>query len=266
MPEADDVRGQARLIMNADDFGKDAETVRATVSCFEEGVLSSATIMPNMPATRQAVDFALEHGSFSYGVHLTFVGDGQERPISDPAEIRALVSSDGRFLPSRTVRRRALLGQIPAIQIEREMTAQLRKIVEMGVPVSHVDSHCHLHKFRAFLTVLERVLPHFGVDRVRTAQDLFITRQPWRPTYWYGGVWGRRIRERFRTTDHFFMPSSVGDACAIEDVLAMTSGGTVEIGGHPGCSGWRDAERIAMRNLFSAASASGHEIISWRRL
>ena len=40
-----------RIIINADDFGMDEDTVRATIECLEAGALTGATIMPNMPAT-----------------------------------------------------------------------------------------------------------------------------------------------------------------------------------------------------------------------
>ena len=257
---------RTRLIVNADDFGKDSETVKATVACFDDGILTSASIMPNMSATRSAAEFAVGHPTFSFGVHLTFAGDGEERPISDPVDIPALVSSDGCFLPSKTVRLRLLLGQIPVMQIQREMTAQLRRMVDMGVDISHVDSHCHLHKFQPFLMALERILPSFGIDRVRTAQDLYITKQYRSPTYWYGPSWKRCISKRFRTTDHFFMASNVEDANSMESLVPRLPGGTVEIGGHPGRSGWRDAERLAMERVSSAATALGLELISWKEL
>lgn len=259
-------RHSTRMIINADDFGLDAETVRATISCFEEGALTSASIMPNMPATREAVDFALAHPELSFGVHLTFVGTGMERPVSEPGDIPALVDRSGCFLPSPLVRAKAMLGLVPVAQIEREVTAQLSRLREMGLQMSHVDSHCHLHKFGPFLRALEQVLPRFGLVRVRTGQDLYLTRRYQSPTYWYGGVWARRIRQRFRTTDHFFMASDVEEARRIEHLVPMIGSGTVEVGGHPGASGWRRAEALALRKLAARAAEEGHELIGWSQL
>lgn len=257
---------KSRVIINADDFGMDDETVRATISCFEEGVVTSASIMANMPSTPEAVDFAVAHPEFDFGVHLTFVGRGVERPLCEPSHVPALVTQSGCFLPSRTIRLKAMLGLIPVEQIEREVTLQLSQLREMGLRISHVDSHCHLHKFGPFSRALERVLPDFGVERVRTAQDLYITRRYQSPTYWYGGVWGRRISERFRTTDHFFMPSGPEDAPGIERLVPRMNGGSVEVGAHPGLSGWRQSERLAIHRFAAAAAAAGHELIRWREL
>ena len=253
----------ASLIVNADDFGMDAETVGATIECFERGALTSATVMPNMPATDEAVAFARGHPEFSFGVHLTFAGRGEERPVSEPAAVQALVDADGRFPPSRSVRLRAMARRVPTNQIEREMEAQIGRVRDAGVAISHVDSHFHIHKFGPFLAALEQVLPRFGIRRVRAAQDWYITRQYRSPTYWYGGVWKHRIQRRFDTTDHFFMPTNVADAEGIEALIPRMALGTVEVGGHPGRTGWRDAERRALERFSAGASAAGHRLVSW---
>src|SRR4051812_25183985 len=103
-----------RIIVNADDFGMSDDTVRATIACFEDGSLTSATIMPTMPATAAAIEYAKAHPQFSFGVHLTYVCDTTEHPVSDPKDVAALCdASSGRFLPSQTVRVLAMRGKIP---------------------------------------------------------------------------------------------------------------------------------------------------------
>ena len=162
------------------------DTVRATVECFERGALTSATIMPKMPATAQAVEYARAHPQFSFGIHLTFVTDTVEAPFSDPAQIPALTGPNGLFLYSQVLRRRALLGRVPVDQVEREMRAQIGFLTDSGVRLSHVDSHGHLHKFAPFVAALRRVLPEFGITRVRNAQDLYLRKPLKSPTYWFG--------------------------------------------------------------------------------
>src|SRR5256885_13602155 len=79
-----------RIVTNADDFGLDADTTAATIECFRAGALTSASIMPNMPATDQAVEFTLQNPQHSFGVHLTFVCDTVEAPISAPEMLPAM--------------------------------------------------------------------------------------------------------------------------------------------------------------------------------
>lgn len=258
-----------RIVLHADDFGASSDTVRATIECFEEGALTSASIMPAMPATDQAIAFARTNPDLDFGVHLTFVGGGDERPLSAPDEIPGLLGDDARFLPTRTVRIRALAQRLPVDQIVREMSAQIEAVREQGVEISHVDSHRHLHKLPSFRRALERALPRFGIRRVRAVQDIFLRRPLGSPTYWLGGRWQRRLARTFTTTDHMYMPTSAGDSDWEEPLAAAIrrlSGATLEVGAHPGYRDWRDGERRSLLAFAAIARREGHELVSWREL
>lgn len=258
------------VVLNADDFGASEETVRATIECFEAGALTSATIMPGMPATAAAVAFARSRPDLSFGVHLSFVANGLERPLADPAELGGLVDADGRFLATGEARRRALLHRIPVEAIAREAEAQLAFLRDSGVPVSHVDSHRHMHKLGPFREALARVLPRFGIRRVRTVQDVWLRRPLRSPTYWYGSVWRRRLVRRFATTDHFYMPTSAADTgwdAALLAALGGLSGSTLEVGVHPGYEeDWRDDERQTVQRFSAAARDAGHTLAPWTEI
>ncbi|MCS6914168.1 MAG: ChbG/HpnK family deacetylase [Myxococcales bacterium] len=258
-----------RIILNADDFGHSVATVQATIDCFAQGALSSASIMPRMPATQQALAFARAHPEWSFGVHLTFVTDDEERPLLPPARLPHLCRPDGRFRSSNQVRLLGLLRRIPPDEIAREMEAQLAFVRDHGVPISHVDSHGHTHKFAPFRQALEQVLPRFSVRRVRNVQDLYLRRPLRSPTFWLGPMWRRALMARFVTTDQFFMPTSAGDVAWAEPLLRAARGPTLEVGVHPGPDGgepFRAAERRELLHLAALLRGSGHTIISWRDL
>lgn len=256
-----------QVILNADDFGFDADTVRATIECFEQGGLTSATIMANMDATAEALAYAKLNPQFSFGVHLTFSSDGPERPVLPPSSIPGLVDETGRFLGPIPVRARALRNMLPVDELAREMEAQLGVIRDHGVAISHVDSHGHLHKFKPLRAALQIVLPKFGITRVRNVQNVYL-RAPLRsPTYWLGRFWRQRLMRLFTTTPHFFMPTSAGDAAWIEPILQRSFDGALEVGVHPGyAEPWRDAERTACIRFGGAARAAGWEVIGWNRV
>jgi predicted glycoside hydrolase/deacetylase ChbG (UPF0249 family) len=253
-----------RIVLNADDFGFSDDTVNATIGCFEAGTLTSASLMAGMPATDRAVAFALEHPEYSYGVHLTFVGDGTERPAAPAADVPALVDADGRFPRTNVVRLRALAHRLPQRQIEREVEAQVAAIQEQGVAISHVDSHRHLHKFAPFRAALARVLPRLGIERVRNVQNLYLRRPFGSPTYWFGPVWRRALMRSFTTTDHFYMATSSGDADWTPLLAFLPRDVTLEVGAHPGdVDDWRRVERDALAAFAAAAAAHGHELVPW---
>jgi predicted glycoside hydrolase/deacetylase ChbG (UPF0249 family) len=257
-----------RIIINADDFGFSQETVQATIECFEGGGLTSATIMPNMPATQAAVAYARQNPRFSFGVHLTFTSDGLEHPVLDPKEIPDIVGENGQFLGPFPARAGALRNKLPVDQISREMHAQIAVLHDAGVPLSHVDSHGHLHKFKPFRLAMREVLPSFGITRVRTVQDVYF-QLPWKsPTYWLGGLWQRGIKRHFTTTDHLYLPTLSNDMHWPEKLLKRIEGSdaaeTLEIGVHPGSDEpWRVLERDTCGPFAEGARQAGHTLMTW---
>jgi chitin disaccharide deacetylase len=258
-----------RIVLNADDFGYSADTVGATIDCFTRGALTSATIMPKMPATAEAAAFARRRPEFSFGVHLTFTGEGIETPVSDAHRIPDLVDGAGRFPATNRVRRDALLQRLSVDQIAREIEAQIATVRDHGVEVSHVDSHQHLHKYGPFRAALERVLPRFGIERVRNVQDVYVRRPIRSPTFWVGPVWRRRLMKSFLTTDHLFVATGPQEGDWAEGLLRRVGrlgGRSLEVGVHPGYDEkWR-AQEVASVGAFAARAAQqGHELVSWRQ-
>jgi chitin disaccharide deacetylase len=259
-----------KMILNADDFGYSDPTVEATIKCFEIGALTSATIMPKMPATDRAIAYAKSHPEFSFGAHLTFCSDGPETCLSPPEAIPSLALQSGQFKPSNTVRRLALCGQIPVSQIAEELRRQLGFLKDHNLKLSHVDSHGHLHKFGPFRAALEQILPQFSLNRVRNVQDVYVSKDCYSsPTYWLGPFWRRKLMRAFRTTDHLYLPASTTDALwptriASTITRRAKSIETLEIGLHPGYmhNWWEDAIET-IQSFAAAARALNTPLISW---
>ncbi len=255
-----------RVIVNADDFGRDADTLTATIDAFDRGLLTSASIMANMPETDAAIEWARAHPQYSFGVHLVWVSDGTEYPLSPTAEVRSLVLPNGQFRGSTTMRLLGMARRVPPAEIARETERQIRRVLDAGVPVTHVDGHGHVHKFGSFRTALRRTLPGVGVRRVRNAQDVYLTPSRRSPTYWLGPHWRRALRRSFRTTDHFYMPASDRatdwDDCLLPRLQQL--GGLVEIGVHPGQQeDWRREELARLERFCRRLRDAGVPIVGW---
>jgi len=243
------------LIINADDFGLSDETVAATVECFEAGALTSATIMPGMPATDAAIAFALDHPELGFGVHLTVTGEFGQRPLAG-----------GKAFPApREARLRALLGRLDEQALEREIEAQVLSVREAGVRVTHVDSHRHLHKFAQFRSALSRALPRLGISRVRAVQDVYLQPALLSPTYWLRNRWREQIRASFETTDHFYMAGK-DDPPWAEELRRLLPGlgtGSLEVGVHPGRDEpWRARDRESVL-AFAQGLDESVDLVGW---
>lgn len=154
------------IIINADDFGRHAEINRAVEEGLVHGCLRSATVMPGGAAFAGAIDIARRHEELGLGVHFTLV-DGH--PILPPEEIPSLVGSEGDFLPDHTaLLKRYLKGSINLEEVWRELAAQLQKVEATGIPISHVDSHQHMHTLPGIIDIVLDLAARAGIRAVRT--------------------------------------------------------------------------------------------------
>src|SRR5690348_4715381 len=83
-----------RLIVTADDFGRDIAINEAVEAAHRDGILSSASLMVGAPAAADAVERSRRLPGLRVGLHLVLI-DGS--PVLPPGGIRGLVGVDGRF-------------------------------------------------------------------------------------------------------------------------------------------------------------------------
>jgi len=83
-----------RIVINADDFGLCSGVNRAVAQAHTDGVLTSATIMANMPAAAEAVEIARKLPGLGIGVHLNLT---EGWPLSQAADIRPILNADGKL-------------------------------------------------------------------------------------------------------------------------------------------------------------------------
>ncbi len=162
-----------RLIVNADDLGMSREVNDATFDLIDQGLISSSTIMSNAPAFEDAVHRAQDYPQVSFGVHLNLT---QFAPLSDPNRLRPLLNDDGEFQNPLNL---SALNRDVATAILDEWTAQVQRVREAGVNVSHIDSHHHVHTLWALLRVVKELQKRLDITRVRATKTLFL--QPMTP-------------------------------------------------------------------------------------
>ena len=257
-----------KVILHADDFGFDKDTTEATIELLECGALTSATIMVNMPASDMAIKYAKTHPEKSWGVHLTYV-DGL-KPVCDAKEIPTLVDSKGRFYDSNLVRKQAILLKIAKQDIVKESLAQINKLQDAGIRISHLDSHGHLHKFPSFLFAMKEVSKHTGIKRVRRVQNIFLEKQGISPRSMLNSSFDGYIKRHFITTDYFYMSANAMDTNWSEAIATqlsiLPSNKVVEVGVHPGnTEEWRKQEKADMLAFYKVIELY-HNTINWNNL
>jgi chitin disaccharide deacetylase len=155
-----------RIIINADDFGLTSGINRAIIELHQAGVLTSATLMATGSAFDHAAALVRSNPSLGVGCHIALT-DGT--PASPPETIPSLLGPDRKnFRPSLIDFLHALLrGRIREDDIESEALAQIRKLQQAGISITHVDTHKHTHLFPAVARPLLRVLERTSIPAIR---------------------------------------------------------------------------------------------------
>lgn len=155
-------RAHLPVIVHADDFGETVDITAGICLAIEAGVVTSTSIMVNMPGTAEALRRAPQLGrQASFGVHLNLC---EGRPLTRGP---TLMDADGRLLRKRALAARALTGKLSLAELEAEVAAQIAVLRDAGVRVSHLDGHKHLHQLPIVCAAVANVLPRFGIERVR---------------------------------------------------------------------------------------------------
>ncbi len=160
-----------QLILNADDFGATEAVNRAVVDAFTRGVLTSCSIMASGEAFDDAVHKVAQCSGLGIGLHLVAV---HGRSVLPHRDIPTLVDSTGRFPDDPTwAGLRYFFSRKARRELRRELAAQFEKALAAGIPLTHIDSHLHLHVHPVIFDLAVQLGAQYGVLRMRAPEDDF---------------------------------------------------------------------------------------------
>jgi predicted glycoside hydrolase/deacetylase ChbG (UPF0249 family) len=178
-----------KLIVNGDDFGYSSGVNRGIIKAIEQGIVTSTTLLMNSEATQEAINHIKAGRVADVGVHLCLTSG---RPLTKPGLVPALVDRKGCF-PGRDY---LLDVTLPANQIERELRAQLEKALAVGIRVTHLDSHHHIHQNKSVLEVMVKLAQEYAlpIRSVNPGMVKYLTEQGIiTPTGFIGDFYGADV-------------------------------------------------------------------------
>ncbi|MBE6075201.1 MAG: ChbG/HpnK family deacetylase [Selenomonas ruminantium] len=277
-----------RLIVNADDFGRHELINAAVERGVTEGCLRSATLMPGGKAFASAVAVAKRHAELGVGIHFTLVNG---YPVLPPAEIPSLVTAQGVFYDDHTAFvKRFITGKVNLEEVRAELAAQLQKLEQAGLVLTHADSHQHMHTLPGIIDIVLELAAAAGIKAVRTPRTpLFCGK--------FGGVGqligrlglgtlaqlaaGKAQKRGLATPDHFagIVAGEAVSEAYLREIIQQLQPGTTEVMMHPGTEnavlvpdcGWEhdfEAELAAIVSpaVRELAAAGAVEITDFRAL
>ncbi len=271
------------LIVNADDFGLNESITDAIIETHINGIVTSTTIMVNMPGFEYAVKRSKDITSLGVGIHFNLT-EGQ--PISDITKIPLLLNEYGHFKNNEVQRKNLFFGSEKLKQVKIELGAQLVKLLDYGIHPTHFDSHHHITGLPVSFRASIEVASNYRVNKARItsinyhfapntlfAQKLkvlpkIIRSKPKALVHLYNKS---RLRQAgFQTPDDKILPSRVllNKIDYIEhfiSTLAVIKPGITEISFHPGYkdSYSNDNQHFSQLRLMDYNMATNRKVIEY---
>ncbi|WP_350344081.1 chitin disaccharide deacetylase [Proteinivorax tanatarense] len=202
-----------KLIINADDLGLTEGCNRGIIECIKTGVVTSTTLMVNMPQAANAIKMALNNNINELGLHLTLTSGS---PILPPEKVPTLVDSRGKFY--RSIDR--LLKVMDIEDVKKELEAQTAFYINYGLKLSHIDSHHHVHTHEVIKQIVAQIALKNRVPVRQTNEEM---------KNWLRGL-------GVATTDTCIM-DFYGEDISVEKLkehILSAKNGIIEVMSHPG--------------------------------
>ncbi len=246
-----------RLIVNADDFGLTHGVNQGIIKAHREGIVTSTTVMVNLPAAREISDAVRFNPGLGVGIHLNIT---YGRPLALIETIPGLADEQGNFM-----RPELLWERVDPKEVAREWEAQVREFLSWGLKPTHLDSHHHVHTWPQLRSVAAAIAGELGIPvRFRDEETRAVLHQ-----------------SKVAYCEHF-VEEFFGDKTSSRDlmrILTALSPGTTEIMCHPAFPDRELSENSSYGDIRGQELASltqsglrgflkdkGIEIINYRQL
>ena len=242
------------LIITADDFGYSESVNNAIAAAFDEGLISSTTILANAPAFEHACALAKKNGfANKVGIHLNIT---EGVPLTQEIKkSKIFCNEQGKLSFQRFHHYWLPLNELALLR--NEFAAQILRCRAHGLQITHADSHHHVHTELIISFTVAKALRKFNIPYLRLTDNVRQT-SFLRKTYksnlnFLIGLYG------LRGTNYFCDLSSIATMdkqCSASDIV-------VELMVHPVFSGDGD---LIDAGLGKSLSTSVREIPHLRKL
>lgn len=216
---------RGRLIVNADDWGRDAETTDRTLECVLHGTVSSVSAMVFMEDSERAAGVSREH-RVDAGLHLNFT-----TRFSAAVGRTQLIEHQQRISGFLRRHRLAQVAFHPGLarSFEYVVAAQREEYCRLyGTEPDRLDGHHHMHLCSNVL--FGRLLP--AGTEVRRNFSFLVGEKSFCNRI-YRSIVDRSLARRHRITDFFFSLPPLNPSSRLQKIFSLASQFAVEVETHP---------------------------------
>ena len=244
------------VIINADDLGANAQINDAIFELMAQKRITSATLMANGPALEDAVRRLRQVEGCSFGIHLNLT---EFEPLTRGPGAKVLTDGDGLL-------HKSIAGAAPTPArmraIYEELCAQVERLISLGVPISHLDSHHHVHTVPYILPLTKAIQHRYGIRRVRLTKNIYTDQAPCSAVLRAKKrVYNWALRAGSETTEGFTELMSFWSVAQRRQIGQRT----VELMVHPGAS-YAAEETALLRSNWEEALPFPVQLVNYNEL
>ncbi|MDA8620950.1 ChbG/HpnK family deacetylase [Planctomycetota bacterium] len=189
------------IIINCDDFGLSESTNLMIREALGAGLISSTTLMANMRGFEHAIDLARRSEVFKnrVGVHVNLT---EGTPLTDAIRSEPRFCTQGGDFHAGIPRPSLRFTAQERLAVALEVRAQIRRIVDHGIDLTHLDGHHHIHTEPAVMQSILPEMTRFSIGRVRISRNLGVDSNVFKRAYKFAFRGGLRIAG-LQTADYF---------------------------------------------------------------
>lgn len=142
------------VIVNIDDVGFHKDETAASFRALNFGMVKSGSIMVPCPNYSQVIKLWRENPEIDLGIHLTLTcewgGKYPWPPVLPKTDVPSLYNPEGVMWSTDE----AIFLHANRKDIEMEMEAQIKKVLDTGLKPSHLDYHMSFHRYLDLLSTI----------------------------------------------------------------------------------------------------------------
>lgn len=142
-----------RLIVTADDVGLHRGMTEGAIRAHGQGIVTACSVVANGRDFDDAVARLRDVPSLEVGVHLTLVEE--------------VALTTGQAMPANWMR----FVFAKHDYVDTELRAQIEKVLDSGLPVTHLNGHQHLHLFPRVFQLVLHLAHQYRIRYLRRVDD-----------------------------------------------------------------------------------------------
>ncbi len=191
-----------KIIINADDCGMSRKVNKHIEQAILSQKISSTTVMANMNDFEGAVELYKKYNShISFGVHLNLT-EGTPLIHSNILLEQGILKNEKGAITFTGNFRYKYLNKEVSKALYQELDAQINKVVDSGIKISHIDSHHHIHTGVFVLPIIKQLAKDYRINKIRRVSNTALKKSILLQKLWMKFMQSGNVK--FTTSDYFF--------------------------------------------------------------